>query len=431
MLKSAEVDNVMCACICLMINILLAIICYSRYKSIFSPPVILNVMWGLSNFMNCILGWNSNEIEYLILVFPPAMFSIGFLVSTYNLRKFERVELKLTSFCFKEKYLDFLFAINCVFSGLYFAFIIKNIPTYYSGSLWYTLRRITWFEETESIAIFKYPIIPIFIMPTLFIYQFRMTGKGLVRALFSFVFALMWGFFSSSRTPIFTFIILTLFAQLMFYIGNKSIKERKKMNKVIVLAGCFILFMFIYVAIKKNGDLYGDVSTFSFVIKSLVNYTNLSSACFVEWIKGGYVSTGGRNTFRIVFAVLDRLGMDVIVPNTSSGGVFLEYEGFTSNAFTVARNYVQDFGVIFMACMLFLFGCVHGFFYKRALTTRSVKKFSYTIFCAAFYVPVFFQIMTDQYVNNMSMWIQYFFWSMVLVLPRFLCSKGARDTGHV
>lgn len=399
----------MIAFVCLFVNALLLILSYNRYRSFFAPPVLLNLLWGVSNFMNLILGWNSNNLTYIILLLPSLAFTIGFWISTTGMRQTFNLDFDNPSFVFKESALNWLFFFNCIFSAIYFYFIIRNIIVYYTGNLWYTLRLITWMENT-NIAIFKYPTIPIFIFPSLCILQYRFTHKGILRIVVSVILAMIWGFFSSSRTPIATFIVVTLFSYLLFSPQTQKKKEKRKQIKIFFGAFVVILVSFVYVAFQKNADTYGNVSSIEFVFKSLINYSNLSSASFVEWYEGGFEYTNGSATFRFVFAVLSRFGFDVEVANTSSGGLFIAYENFTTNALTVARNYVQDYGVLFMTGMLLMFGIVHGYFYDQAMTRIDKRKIKGVIFSAALYLPLLFQILTDQYMNCFSQWLQYFLW---------------------
>lgn len=416
----------MFARICLSVNVLLAFYAYNKHNTILAPTFILNAMWGLANLMNVLLGWNDNEIEYLILMLPPLMFSIGFeavqicYLNSSNRCVKTNMSFENTGFVFKESTLMVMYGADLALSAVYFVFILTNIRKYYTGSLWYTLRLITWLEEDASSALLKYPVVPIFILPTLFIYQYRMTKRKKGRIVVSILIALLWGFFYSSRTPIFTFVVLTIFAQMICSI-RPSVKEQRKHRRLIVVSVVFFLVVFIYQALKKNGTLYGDVSMSTFIIKSLINYTNLSLACFVEWVKRPIEYLGGKITFRFLYAVLEKVGLEFKAINSSSGGLFINYNGFTTNAFTVARNYVEDFGVAFMAIMLFIFGLFHGYLYKKATKSPiGPKKIRYIIMCSALYVPLFYQIMTDQYMNCFSQWLQYFLWSYVMTSSLFV-----------
>lgn len=421
----------MCALVCFMVNAFLFALSYFRYRTIFAPTVLLNIIWGLSNLMNLLLGWTSNEYEYLILTLPSLMFTIGFLFST---RAIKTIHVKTSIynidqlFYIKKNILKIVLIVELILFAYYMFFIVSKISVYYSGNLWFTLRRIIWFENTDEMLIFKYPSVPIFIMPSLLLISYRNVKRVEYKSAFilSSIIALCWSLISTSRTQTFTFLALTLFSQLLYQPTSKNNElksEIKQRRRYVVLVTVLMLFVFCYVALLKNGDIYGDVSIKKFVLNSIINYTNLSSACFVIWYKNGFTYTNGSSAFRFIFALLSSVGLDVNVANTSSGGLFITYSGLTSNAFTVARNYVQDYGVLFMAIILCIFGIIHGKMYKYAKMCTGRKNIQYCIFCGVLYVPLMYQILTDQYLNVLSGWIQYFIWIAVLTSKYILQSN--------
>ena len=189
----------------------------------------------------------------------------------------------------------------------------------------------------------------------------------------------------------------------------------------------FILLMFTVIALKKNGDLYGDVSLIEIFLKSIANYTNLSSAAFVEWYKQGFTYTYGATTFRFVIAVLNRLGLIAAIPAANEGGIFITFEGLPTNALTVARAYVEDFGVIYMALVMMVFGIIHGAVYKRACENTGLKRIRYALINAMLDVPLIFQILTNLYLNVLSGWIQTAFWCCVFTSMLFWVKTEQRD----
>lgn len=413
----------MVALLCFVLNTILFIITYERYRNIFAPPVVLNLMWGFVNLLNFFLGWNSNEIEYLILSLPALMFTIGFLFSTSKLRTNTAVN-KDTTYAYSKLTTYLIISVVTILSLYYFYFMFSRIGTYYSGNLWYTLRRIVWAENTKEIGIFNYPSIPLYLLPTILIFSLKRKKHRYIKIslILVLLIAFIWSVISTSRTQTFMLIFITLMSQIVYRFNNYkfiSLRDKRKRKRLIVFSGILILVVFIYISTQKNPDAYGETSGFSFALKSIANYTNLSSACFVEWFKGGFKHRNGLNSFRLIYAVLQRLGMDVDVVNTTSGGTFITFQGYTSNAFTVARNYVEDFGVLYMAFILLLFGLIHGLTYKKAICSQGRKKIRFSIICGILYIPLMYQILTDQYLNVLSQWIQYIIWVYVLTSKRF------------
>lgn len=414
----------MVAFLCFELNIMLLIVTYIRYKTILAPPVLLNLMWGGVNLLNFLLGWNSNEIVYLILSLPFIMFTIGFMCATNKMES--NAVVSYNSVFTYSKFVVFIILLLVVsISIVYFYFVFSRIGSYFSVNMWYTLRKIVWLEDTKNIGIFSYPFVPLLLLPTIFIFILSNNTQNYIK--YSLIFVFIISFFksliSTSRTQTFTLIIVTLMSHVVYNINKNnltSLNYMLKRKRWIIISVILILFVFVFIGSQKNPEAYGESNALYFALKSLINYTNLSSACFVEWYKDGFEYRNGLNSLRLIYAILHWLGMDVDVVNTTSGGLFISYQGYSSNAFTVARNYVEDFGVIYMAFMFLLFGWIHGKTYKKALCSEGRKKIRFSIICGFLYVPLMYQILTDQYLNVLSQWIQYTIWVYILTSKSLL-----------
>lgn len=408
----------MVAFLCFVLNIMLLIVTYMKYGRILAPPVLLNLMWGFVSLLNSLLDWQSNEIEYLILSLPSLMFTIGFLFATNKL--YSKVIINYdTTYMYSKRTIFIIVLVVIIISTYYFYFIFSRIELYYLNNLWYTFRRILWFENTKDIGIFKYPSVPLYLLPAIFIFSLKRERDYYLKCVLILVIliAFVWSIISTSRTQTFTLIITTIMSHVVYCFNSYDIMSfsfKRKMKRWIVFSGILILFIFIIIASQKNPNAYGETSRLYFALKSLLNYTNLSSVCFVEWYKEGFEYRNGLNSFRVIFAILQRFGMNVDVVNTTSGGIYINFQGYSSNAFTVARNYVEDFGITYMAFALLFFGWIHGKAYKIALCSVGRKKIRFSIICAYLYVPLMYQILTDQYLNVMSLWIQYAIWIYLL-----------------
>lgn len=467
----------MIAFLCALVNLSLIIYCLASQKSIFHPVCLVNAMWLAVNMLNVILGWNSAEAVYLILALPSLFFSIGFflvekdLVDRYIFKRFKIFSAAAALFrrtCEKCK----VFLAKClsapaksrigkrlvqhlqssrvdgfytlqgmyriVFDALFiyvvvvFAFMaydfISRLGLYNHGNLWYTLRVIIWDHHVPDWFIYKYSTTVVLLLPSVLLVAAQKSKKrsDLIKFFISLIIAVAWTFLLTSRTATFQAIIILVMSQILLMENPDTPLDAKvlasiRKKKLLLFAGAvgFILLIFTYVALKKNGDLYGDVSIFEFFLKSIANYTNLSSAAFVEWFKGGFEYSYGASTFRFVIAVLNRLGLSSIVPVANEGGIFITFEGLPTNALTVARAYIEDFGVVYMAFILMVFGMIHGAVYKRACRYTGLKRIRFALINAMLDVPLFFQILTNLYLNTLSGWIQFAFWSWVFTASVF------------
>ena len=417
----------MSAFVCVILNVITLVICHHVHKKFYYPVVILNLMWLFVNLLNIILVWNSNEFEYMILALPPLMFSIGFFIGEKTRVKIKNDDGYLNSF---EPYqLNPIVAwlalgIIAIIFMFYAYFFISRIGLYSAFNRWYALRRIVWEEDINEAIIYRYGVIPAFLLPSVFLISAQRSRKkvewlGFIIALF---IAIVWSILRTSRTSTLNVVMLMVMSQILLinakaksYTDTKKAKRRTR--RLFICGGIFILILFLYVALQKNENSYGEVSRSMFFLKSISNYTNLSSAAFVEWYKTGFISTKGENTFRFIIAVLSRLGIGNKQAIANSGGLYVSYAGLTTNAMTVARAYVEDYGVWFMAMMLMIFGMIHGTIYRITEKSSGIKKIRYALINAMLYIPLFYQILTNQYMNVLSAWLQYVIWIIVFTSP--------------
>lgn len=460
----------MIALICATVNIAIIVRCFLRKESIFYPVCLLNLMWLAVHMMNLVLGWNSDEAAYLILLLPSLFFSVGFVISDKtrllpNTWKFLIQKIKdKSSVCkkilgwiataagtikaFGKKNLDqirkrktsgghlqgmrptistgVLTVVVVVFAFYAYEFL-SRLGMYNDGNVWYAFRVITWEHHVNDIFVYKYSSLVAFLLPSVLLISAQKSKKKteLCKFIVSLVVAIIWSVLRTSRTSTFSIVIIMVMTQILLMERNNTKKLnsqervaiRKKKMGIFAVAVVFILAIFLYVALQKETNSYGDVSVFEFFLKSLANYTNLSSAAFVEWYKQGVTHTYGSNSFRFVIAVLYKLGIITTLPAANSGGLFITFEGLRTNAFTVARAYVEDFGVLYMAVMMMIFGLVHGAVYSKARRSKGLIQVRYALINAMLDIPLFFQILTNQYLNVLSGWIQYVIWICLFTWP--------------
>ena len=471
----------MVALICAVVNIAIIVYCFIRKNSVFYPVCLCNLIWLAVHLINFLLGWNCGEAAYLILMLPSLFFSVGFLVAekTGLLSKLGKViiyKIKTISVCKKivevacaktKKAKDFLkkpkfenkdgtleeyseamrpvaSTILLAFAAIVFIFFayefFSRLDQYNEGSVWYTFRVIVWEHGVNDIFIYKYCSSIAFLLPSILLISAQRSKKKIdvCKFMVSLVIAIIWSVLRTSRTSTFSVVIIMVMTQILLlerkdtkYLTPQELTHiRKTKLGMFAAAVGFIMAIFLLVALQKETSSYGDVSLFEFFLKSLANYTNLSSAAFVEWYKQGVTHTYGTNSFRFVLAVLYKLGLISTAPVANSGGLFITFEGFRTNAFTVARAYVEDFGVLYMALMMMLFGIIHGEVYGKACRSKGLVKIRYALINAMLDIPLFFQILTNQYLNVLSGWIQYVVW-ICLFTSSALWIRSKDETDHI
>lgn len=116
-------------------------------------------------------------------------------------------------------------------------------------------------------------------------------------------------------------------------------------------------------------------------------------------VRGEGQLTLGENAVRFFLAVLNRMGMDVGVPQLVQENVLVP---MPTNVYTVYQPYLADFGMVFAVFIQAVFGFLHGASYRLAHKGSPTALLVYSL---SLY-PLIMQFFQDQYVNLMSTWIQ-------------------------
>ena len=106
----------------------------------------------------------------------------------------------------------------------------------------------------------------------------------------------------------------------------------------------------------------------------------------------------GANMFRSLFALLNRLGLDVnVVPLVRE----YTYVPYPINVYTVYQPYYLDFGYPGIILFMTLIGFIYGIVYRKAVVGRSF----YIILYGLLLFPLFMQFFQDQYVSLLTTWV--------------------------
>lgn len=111
---------------------------------------------------------------------------------------------------------------------------------------------------------------------------------------------------------------------------------------------------------------------------------------------------GGLNSFRTLFALLHAMGFDVTVRPLVQDFVEVPY---STNVYTLYQPYFQDFGILSLPLMQFVFGLLHGAIYRAATDSRPHPAAVY-LYALSFW-PLLGQFGSDAYLSLLSQWIQY------------------------
>ncbi len=414
--------------IVLCLLILLAYIFKREYQYFLAPPILVLYVWIAVHLFNLFLGWQTNESAYLILALPPLMFGVGFYInSKFRSKKAQRyteLDVMIDNTIYRIRY-------NLLYIILFIAFALMLWEMRAASNVSMKLsNENAWQNIHEAAALMEGNFIVTYSVPATYMFSgfcgllfFRTKEKKLLLIFIaSLVISLIRAFMAGNRTSLFMVIILGIMPILLGMHSDTGIincNSTKNAKKMIIIAALMFCIMFFGIASQKYSDMFTELPFRDFIKKNFAGYFNLSSAAFVKWYNNGFKSTHGANTFRFFFAVLKRIGVDVPVVDFNSA--FIDIEGTVTNAFTVAKIYVEDFGVIFMAFMLFIYGMLHSFFYKKAFLGEIYSNITNKLFCGALYIGLIGQVLVDQYVTILSMMINFFIWAYLF--PRLVIKK--------
>lgn len=432
----------MCQVIALFILVLQLYNDKRLYDNVAAPPIILSFLWAIVHFFNLALGWATSELEYLILVIPPLFFSIGFFLSQKvfinqkrNVIARSKSNAANSVLVNNERKIDYpILLLILLLNVLLFLWQLSN----YWGevlsrpsNIW---RNIYDFnaEMSSSNLLLTYSAPACYILSGFcaVLFAYKKTRKLRFLYFFSLFVALGRAFLAGNRTSIFMVIVINVFSIIIYINTASSITKRKiskKTKKLIIIGGGISLVMFIIIASLKYVPDFRAYTLTDFIISNITGYLNLSSIAFVEWYQRGFEYLYGENTFRFFNAILSRFGLN-ITKNINMHYDFIEFDGYITNVFTVAKTYVEDFGVLYMAIILMIFGYIHGFYYKQSIQAVGVQKITSILFCATLYIGVMFQVMGEQYTTILSMYISFYLWSYIF--PRLVFRRKPYNWGN-
>lgn len=417
-------------------------ICKSKYQYIITPPILLGLMWIAVHFLNLLLGWQTNEIEYLILAIPPVMFTIGFgIISRYDIcfgryhidfGKYGRVgsEKKDTGFSINYRILYGVLAIDIALMLWSLKLASAVISKLTNANYWLNVHESASMVEGNIIVSYSVPMSYMFSGVCGLLYSKQKNRRMRLIYIGALLCALIRAFMAGNRTSLAMVFVINLFPILIGMKDDSGFKKgvaERKTRRLIVFGALVFAVMFFGIASQKYSEQFTNLSRRDFFVNNFTGYFNLSSAAFVKWYQGGFVHTNGANTFRFFYALLSRLGMPVPVADTNAQ--YISIEGTVTNAFTVVKPYVEDYGVIYMAGMLLVIGMLHAHFYKKAFSNDFRKKLSGQMYCGVMYIGLLYQVLSDQYVMILSMMINFYIWSYIF--PRILLRPVKREVNSV
>lgn len=383
--------------------IFLIIISIIRFKDVISPPVILSIIWTIPIlFVTISEGISDKAYQfniYAITVFFVGIvfFMIGFSIINRKISKNNNALILKTRLEPRWPLKIFMVCEIIIFL-IFIVDVYIYVKSHFQYNFWFTYKWST--QEGYYQELFIMPItrcVSRFLLCLLFInLLIENTRKNKKFFIVQLIITICCNCVGQGRGAIFSFVIPLFIIYII--IKRKSLKQILK-----VLSIMSVLFIFIFVVYAKLKSPYQEQNK-EFFFKKLENYTAGGLIAFCNWAENGNIQyKNGRCTFRLFYAIFNKMGADVEVEPLIEEYVE-NINGNIGNVYTFYHWYAKDFGLIYAVCMQLVIGMLHGILYKN---TYQKRTHSWLIMHSLFYYPLIMQFFMDEYSTLLSLWLQY------------------------
>lgn len=398
------------------------------YKSIISPPAVLNFVWMLCLFNLSISNDHDKtyEFTYVFLLIGLVIFNLSFFV-LYNLsNKLKRNKIQpLNKFNLEEVNYKFII-ITLFFEFLISIICILVISNYainnFNQNFYFTLKLANNNNDLPFINLLKY-ILNFSIVFTLYIQFLLLKGQMKSKKLYyiQFIISFSLSIFSLGRTSILLLVISSIF----LYLSLRNVKNHKIIFNLIFfgIVGMILFSGYNYLKYPYLFETTSKIKTFADL---LTLYTSGSILAFQQWVSNYPFENldYGKNTFRFIYAVFDSIGYDVKVNELTNEFVTLN-NGLSSNVYTIYYFYAKDFGLTFSLVVISIVGSIHGVLYSNHFSQKKIWVILYSL---SIY-PLIMQFFQDQYISLLSTWIQFIVYTFLI--NRYILKKTTIKSNEI
>ena len=412
--------------IILIILILMLAAAFFLEKIKLNPPVILICIWILPFLLLAAakpLGLPVEQVNKYALAIPigTAIFTAGYFLINRDARKTDKIVITGPDVRF-----SVLFKIIVVLEiivTLYFLYHLNSfVKDNFRLNYWYT------YKVSKDLGTYKEPFfIPYFrtfartVLCVLCAYVFseKLKGRDLIWVALQVLVTCVMHILGPGRNEIFAFLVPIGMAYLI--VNSSSLLKLIKNALILAVILLAVFFFYYYLKYTEASAKIGDTPLGSFEA-----YLCGGVVAFSQWAAEGHELAHGAYTFRLIFAVLNRLGFNVPVAKIVEEFRTL-FNAHRCNVYTVYKWYANDFGVIFSVLMQLPIGMIHGIITKKFYKRQDVKAL--TVYCISFF-PLIMQFFNDEYFSKASTWIQVFLW-LFIFLGTGLMIKQRTDDARV
>ena len=383
----------------LVIILLIVLYNYNLNRSFGYPPLLYAIIWFVSIFFH-FLAFRFKLIDiYELSPTSLSVFTLGVIVFSIggvfaklkfgNSKSFENS----TSPHGTNKISRNIFIISVLFLpfNAYESYQLANeyiiIDNLYMGL------RIA-YAEGQDVGFSKFGIIFSYVNFFIQLYLFYFKKGNKLSLYASFILSFCYCALSTGRT---FFIIL-----ICIIFGVMIIFNRLKIKYILIgIISFLIIFIQVGISLLKGGSAESSLSeNVSSISENIMAYFIGSLSAFDTFINSNYTITYGENSFRFIYAFLNKIGVtDIKLVKLENEFVSIPFE---TNVFTIYKNYFYDFGLIFMILVILIVSFIHTYYYYKAVNEKSfVSTFIYSILL----YPLIMSFFQEQYLSLLPSWI--------------------------
>jgi oligosaccharide repeat unit polymerase len=361
----------------IIVLLLIEIFAWNIYKDLLCPAVLHNIFWVISIIGTLTFGYDIilNKIALLVIVLGSLIFQFGFYLSL-------RTTINTTiNTAFPRKHI--LIVKPSTLKALIIVLLIIAIPVLIQYYQYIKYSNIPLYDLLKNAdgdlhlpGLFDYyrKFVQLFSLSSLLAYwklesPHNVNIKKYVFILF--ILAVLCVISIPTRNGILWF-ILPLF---IIYATTHSLSNKKILITGLSLVFGFLL-IFYFISFGKYWYLYeNDVDKSEVLFKEIKIYLSDSIPAFCNNISQNDSIYQGKNTFRILFAISDKITGSSTAHKLTNEFVSLG-NGLTTNVFTFYDFYLRDFGIPYALLAQFIVACFHGVNYKWMRRGRLYKNLS-------------------------------------------------------
>ena len=374
--------------------VLIVVFCISLFisKDLFHPASIVSGLWmtliGLYLYADHPL-WNLSDKFSLCLLLWVIPFCLSSLFSCFNPVK---PAVSTIAIPFSQARFSFLYKLNIIYLIIFSLYVISMCG--FSFTAYRSLMVSESLPPLLTLLLYANTFFSVFLFYAIFHYRHISKTKLLILLIGAFLIIL----FKSNKTS-----ILALFVSVLYIL-----KVNKKLSIKLLFVLVSILSTFLVVLTLNRADY--DFESEKGLINFIYIYLLSPLTAFDALINNQYTLNPGApwsNTLSFIYKILNVLGANI---NLGELGSYI-YVPLPTNVFTTMRGFYLDGGLL----GIFIVSIILGLFLGNIYSYQRKKHIVHILFYAAIYTGLFFQHFGDYFFYSLSMIIQYYMFSHIIV----------------